>query len=238
MKLSINKILKEITARTGPRTGGFEIDKEEVLRTSREIAQKITSLQPDGDNENPRGESQYHFYMDMKNPITGQPSTVTVLPKRPKEGVNSIADWNVKNNAINLYIILDSMKTTAVGTLTKYIYTLLMHELAHKFDPRVHKDIMNRNYIYPEKGWKEYLNQPSEIKSHLQQVIEEIESAIPKFREKMINSNQFKQTKEWIRQNPDFLLQGSATWKRIKDHLTPENEKKFLLAVFRLSRLL
>ena len=115
-----------------------------------------------------------------------------------------------------------------------------MHELTHQYDPIVSDVIEKQKYHPADVDYFKYINQPVEIRSHLQQVVEEIQVMIPRVKARLKEEDpvNYKNEFQTLRQKPLYLLHLSKTWRDIHNLLTPENEKRFLKAAAFLTRLI
>jgi hypothetical protein len=104
------------------------------------------------------------------------------------------------------------------------LYSILTHEITHNADIFMGKLKYSPAEVI-EKGeaaWGSYINDPSEVRAFMQQVVDETERMARKIREHT-ESNQ---------QLVSRLLMLSTTWSLIKKHLSSRNQARILKAVY------
>lgn len=122
---------------------------------------------------------------------------------------------------INLYP--DNNKCLSKSKWKAIINSILLHELTHVLDPRLHpklpvKRITSRD-VYEKRGFCAHANVKEEQKAYLTQVAFDLKTSKTKLK-------QFKSPEE-------ALNTLSSTYKRISHCLTKESKKKFLRMVAR-----
>lgn len=214
MKLSLRKVLTELTARQGPRTGAFEFDEDAVWELADDIAQHLKE----------GGLKERKFEVHLDDPIYGMPSTVDVVLKKPTKD-NITGGWDLNSNTIFLYILDPEWIEADLYYLQKGIFSVLVHELAHKFDPE-EKNLKDYK-VEEEHGKEEYMNQPIEVRAFLQSAVGEIQEDFPWHNPEMVKK---------ARQDPTIVLNYSHTWKMIENHLYDPNIKRFYKMAFDLTQ--
>lgn len=214
--LSLSKILNEISERAGPRTGGLELDREKIWNVSKVIANRI---------KNRSGKNKY--IIQINNPITRKIESVPiVLEKVDKDNI----EGRFEGGIIYLFIKGKKFRRLPINQLTDFIFRTLIHELVHRFDPSDYRSYKDAN----DAKYEDYFNQPQEIRSYLQQVIDDVQRRIIVLKSK----NDSKERIENFKKNPISLLDISPSWQEIKEHISPENIKRFYMAAFRLSEII
>jgi hypothetical protein len=165
LELYINKLVKdsiqEITARKGPRTGGFEFDRETV----EQIMDKIKSVYPALANDPERLTKRIKDKVEVRSPITDKTYKIPLT-----------FYWNPKDRATASAMPyrkggkgLISINLAKKGD-ESWLRSTITHELTHLFDPQIWKDLTDK-----ELSTTEYYSQDIEQKAFLSTLINAME---------------------------------------------------------------
>jgi len=104
------------------------------------------------------------------------------------------------------------------------LYSILIHEVTHAADVFVKglkyspSDVLERG----EAAWGPYVNDPSEVRAFMQEIVDQTERMARKLRPHAKTN----------RRLVDMILKTSTTWGLIEKHLNPRNKTRILKAVY------
>lgn len=165
LELYINKLVKdsiqEITARKGPRTGGFEFDRETV----EQIMDKIKSVYPALANDPERLTKRIKDKVEVRSPITDKTYKIPLtFYWNPKDRATASAMPYRKGSKGLISINLAKKGDES------WLRSTITHELTHLFDPQIWKDLTDK-----ELSTTEYYSQDIEQKAFLSTLINAME---------------------------------------------------------------
>ena len=165
LELYINKLVKdsiqEITARKGPRTGGFEFDRETV----EQIMDKIKTVYPVLANDPEKLTKTIKDKVAVRSPITDKTYKIPLtFYWNPKDRATASAMPYRKGGKGIISINLAKKGDES------WLRSTITHELTHLFDPQIWKDLTNR-----ELSTDEYYSQDIEKKAFLSTLINAME---------------------------------------------------------------
>lgn len=105
------------------------------------------------------------------------------------------------------------------------LYTVLLHEATHaseEVEPSLSYD-PGKVTVSGEGDWDKYVNDPTEVRAFMQEVLDVAERWAPRIRDMKVTDNP---------RMVKIILTMSTTWKVIEKHLNPRSKAKILKAVY------
>lgn len=146
----VKNSIKEITARKGPRTGGFEFDDvtvDHILNLAKKYAIELR-------NDPQRNSRQIKEKVSVRSPISDKTYKIPF-----------VFYWNAADKTTGLFLPYASGRgkisiNVAQINDESWVKATIAHELAHAFDMKFWKGIEDRSK--EDYSEKEYFNQPRE----------------------------------------------------------------------------
>ena len=161
IKETVKEILQEVTARKGPRTGGFEFDRE----TIEEIMKKVKAVYPMLANDPEKLTKKVKDKVGVRSPITDK---IYKIPLTfywdPKDRATASAQPYRKGGKGIISINLAKRGDES------WIRSVITHELTHLFDPQIWKELTDE-----ELSTEEYYSQNIEQKAFIGTLVHAME---------------------------------------------------------------
>ena len=175
----------------------------------------------------------------LKNP-KGDDVLVTMVIKPSNKFGASFVDAKTGHKFIQVFYPSDlTWREVLSANTIKRLYISLLHEATHavdiikkhEFDDKLISDADKRISL-EERGidFKEYVNNPVELRAFMQQIIEEVlEVSKNSYFQKDIQKVPVnKRKQEWVKN----ALEDSETWEKVSYYLNVHNKNKILKAVY------
>lgn len=177
---TVKEILQEVTARKGPRTGGFEFDRE----TIEEIMKKVKAVYPILANDPEKLTKTVKYKVDVRSPITGKIYKIPfTLYWNPKDSATASARPYRKGSKGIISINLAKKGDES------WIRSIIAHELTHLFDPQIWKELTDEE-LSTEKYYSQNIEQKAFIgtlihamEDYANEIKNDLSSSVPEERE-------------------------------------------------------
>ena len=170
-------------------------------------------------------------------PVRGEEFTIRIIvATQPGSGITAGAGMGTNRNTGEPTMVVylnanmkpgDLASAAETGILEGQLWPILIHELTHA------ADVFKPEAEYERKGGAKvptsgeidpvaYYNDPGEVRAHMQEIVDEVLSIPVEKLQAAFGSKGIL-----------YAVRSSETWKYIRDHLTPDNKKLILKAVYR-----
>lgn len=203
MKLSLQSILNEITARQGKRTGGFEFSPNDIINVRIAIFNGASAFMKAWKKTGFRAKPKYGNVGSVlvRDPVSGKDVPIRIFTDEKTNhwdaGPGYIWASDEHEIGFNPYELFKENMTPEERKAQ--MDNMIEHELAHVFD----RNAKNSTYNSNDVGGASYFNDPAEIKAFFQELVRHFQQL---------------KMKGIAPRNLDQALQNSSAWEDVAPH--------------------